>query len=221
MACRIAVLVSGRGSNLQALIQAVEAGAIDGQIVAAFSDRPECAALKVASAANIPTQALRPSDFHSREAFNAALFELVDATQPDLIICAGYMRLISPDMVRSHASRLINIHPSLLPRHRGLDTHERALAAGDREHGASVHLVSAEVDAGAILAQARLVVAEGENADALSARVLQLEHRLLVATVRSIADGTITLADEQGSWRGNVLAAPLSLNSKNQLEDTE
>ncbi len=214
------MLASGRGSNLRALIDAVESGAIKAEIVGVFSDRPACAALQVASAASVPARALRPTDFGSRADFDTALFDLIDASQPDLIICAGYMRLISADMVRRHAGRLINIHPSLLPRHRGLDTHARALAAGDSEHGASVHMVSVEVDAGTVIGQARLAVESGETAAALSTRVLQLEHKLLVAIVEAIADGTIGLAPEQVSWRGNALPAPLSLNSQDQLEDT-
>jgi phosphoribosylglycinamide formyltransferase-1 len=217
---RLAVLASGRGSNLRALIQAQGAGEIDTSIVGVFSDRPACAAIKLARDCGIPTFALKPADFASREAFDQKMFGEIEAVQPDLIVCAGYMRLISESAVQRFAGRMINIHPSLLPKYPGLDTHDRALAAGDKEHGASVHRVIPAVDAGAVIAQVRVPVLADDNKDSLAQRVLEREHVLLVQCVKSIADGTIALATDHIDWRGKPLHSPLSLNRLDQLEET-
>ena len=217
---RVAVLASGRGSNLRALIRAQDAGEINTVIVGVFSDRPTCAAIKLARDCAIPTLALKPADFDSREAFNKKIFDEIGAVQPDLIVCAGYMRLISESAVQRFAGRMINIHPSLLPKYPGLDTHARALAAGDAEHGASVHCVIPAVDAGAVIAQARVPVVAGDDAESLAQRVLDREHSLLVQCVKAIADGTIALGTNHIDWRGKRLHSPLTLNRRDQLEET-
>ena len=136
--------------------------------------------------------------------------------RPDLLVCAGFMRVLSAASVALAQGRMINIHPSLLPRHPGLHTHARALAAGDAEHGASVHQVIADVDAGQVIAQARVPVQAGEDPAALAARVLQREHPLLVAVVRAFAEGQLTAGPEGVAWRGNPLHAALSLDDSSQ-----
>lgn len=218
---RIAVLASGRGSNLRALLDAERAGRLGGgHVIAVFSDRVHAGALVAAREAGRHAAALAPADFASREAFDDALFDQVLAVAPDLIVCAGYMRVLSANAVARARGRMINIHPSLLPLYPGLRPHERALAAGDVEHGASVHLVVPAVDSGAVLAQARVPVLPGDDAQALAARVLVREHPLLVAVVRAIAEGQLTLGPDALAWKGNPLHAPLSLDGDDRLEDS-
>jgi phosphoribosylglycinamide formyltransferase-1 len=213
MSLRIAVLASGRGSNLEALIAARDRGhlAIDLALVA--SDRPEARALAVARAASIPTIALEPKAFADRAAFDRALFAAVGRIQPHLIVCAGYMRVISADVVGAWLGRMINIHPSLLPAYPGLHTHARALADGAREHGASVHFVTADLDAGPVIAQARIPVAPDDTPERLAARLLPLEHRLLVATVGLFAAGRVALDASAVRIDGVPLARPLQLTA--------
>jgi len=217
---RLAVLASGRGSNLRALIQAQERGELNTRIVGVFSDRPACAALALAREHGIPTLAAKPAKFASRQAFDEFLFEEIQAVQPDLIVCAGYMRLISESVVRRFPGRMINIHPSLLPKYPGLDTHMRALAAGDCDHGASVHCVIPALDAGAVIAQARVPVLPDDDSERLASRVLQREHSLLVQCVKAISEGTIVLTGTQIHWRGSLLRSPLALNESGQLEES-
>lgn len=208
---RLAVLVSGRGSNLQALLDASADGRLPAEVVGVFSDRPEAPAL-----ARVPAMrrwARSPRDYPGRAAFEAALASAIAACAPDWIVCAGYMRILGEAFVRTHAGRMINIHPSLLPRHRGLHTHAAALAAGDAEHGASVHFVSPELDAGALIAQATVPVRPGDTADTLATRVLQVEHPLLVATVRLLAQGRLAERDGHAWLDGQCLFRPLRLDS--------
>lgn len=217
MTYRIAVLVSGRGSNLQALIDAVADGALPLDIAGVFSDRPEAPALRRAQEAGIATTALRPREFANRLEHDAALFARIDAVQPDLIVCAGYMRLISEATVEAHRGRMINIHPSLLPAFKGLRTHEQALAAGAPVHGASVHYVTPELDGGPVIAQARVPVLPGDDATALGARVLAREHGLLVATLGLLAAGRVALGAAGVELDAKPLAAPLQLDATDRL----
>jgi len=213
MAFGLAILASGRGSNMQAIIDAVAAGTLDAEIAGVFSDRAEAQALERARKFGIPAYALSPKDFATRAAFDHALFARIDACTPDLIVCAGYMRVIDAAEVTPRFGRILNIHPSLLPRFKGLHTHEQALAAGVSEHGASVHYVSAELDGGPVIAQARVPVLPGDSAEQLAARVLEREHPLLVATLRLAASGQIA-AGEDGVWlNGQHLPAPLQLTA--------
>lgn len=215
---RIAVLASGRGSNLRALVQAQREGRLPVEFIGVFSDRPACEALAFARQNGIPTQALAPSGFSDRRLHDAALFGRIEAVQPDLIVCAGYMRLISDEAVHRWRGKMINIHPSLLPRHPGLRTHARVLAAGERDHGASVHCVIPELDAGHVLTQARLAVLPGDDAESLGRRVLEREHPLLVQTVRAIALGELDISAVPPLWRGTPLASPLQLGDDGFLE---
>jgi len=214
---RIAVLASGRGSNLQALIDAIAAGRIDAQLVGVFSDRADAFALERARRAGIATLSLSPRDFADRLAFDKQLFSHIDAVHPDVIVCAGYMRLLSDREVEAHAGRMINIHPSLLPEFKGLRTHQQALAAGVSEHGASVHVVSAELDGGPVIAQARVSVRRGDDVPMLAQRVLDREHPLLVETLRWLAAGRLVLDRYGATLDGAKLSAPLQLDADNRL----
>ena len=214
---RIAALASGRGSNLQALIDAIAAGTLDVQLVGVFSDRRKAAALERAAAVGIETAALSPKAFDSRLEFDQALFERIDAVRPDLVVCAGYMRLIGAPEVEARPGQIINIHPSLLPHFKGLHTHRRALEAGAPEHGASVHYVTADLDGGPVISQARVPVLPGDDEDALAARVLTREHPLLVETVRWIAAGRIRLHEQGVHIDGAAMQTPLQLGSNNRF----
>ena len=210
---RIAVLASGRGSNLQALLDAIARGALAAEVVGVFSDKGDAFALQRAREAGVHAEAIAPRAFPNRLAFDEAFFARVDATRPDLIVCAGYMRLISEAAVEAHRGRLVNIHPSLLPAFKGLRTHAQALAAGAAEHGASVHFVTPDLDGGPVIAQARVPVLAGDDAETLARRVLAREHPLLVASVDLLARRRIRLAGETVVFDGTPLAAPLQLGA--------
>lgn len=213
---RIAVLASGRGSNLQAILDAIAAGRLDAQVVAVLSDKPEASALlKVA-----PSQrwAHAPKAFGDRAAFDAALGDALQAHAPDWIVCAGYMRILGADFVARFSGRLLNIHPSLLPLYKGLHTHARALEAGDAEHGASVHFVVPELDAGTVLAQARVPVRPGDSAETLAQRVLAVEHPLLIASLQLLVGGRVAERDGQLQLDGHPLFSPLRLDCAGQLQ---
>jgi len=214
-AARIAVLASGRGSNLQCLLDGIAAGGLAAEIVGVFSDKPGALALDKVEAGQRWARA--PRDFADREAFDQALGDAVAACAPDWIVCAGYMRILGAGFVQRFSGKLINIHPSLLPLYKGLHTHARALEAGDAEHGASVHFVVPELDAGAVLAQARVPVQAADTPESLAARVLQVEHPLLLASVHLLLSGRIT---EQGGTillDGQSLFSPLRLDSAGNL----
>lgn len=217
MSLRLAMLVSGQGSNFAALLAACAEGRIDGEVVGVFSDKPDCGAVARARAAGVHTWAMRPNTIAGREAFDAAMFDAIEAVQPDLIVCAGYLRIIGPAAIERFPHRMINLHPSLLPRHPGLHTHQRVLEAGDAEHGASVHIVTPELDAGPLLAQARVPVLADDSAEALAARVRQREHPLLVTTVAAIAGGELRPGLDAILWRGKVLTTPLQLGADDRL----
>lgn len=216
-AFRIAVLASGRGTNLQALIDAIAAGQLAATLVGVWSDRTDAGALARAQHAGIAHAALRPADYPSRAAFDQALFEQIDACRPDLVVCAGYMRLLDADVVQARAGRLINIHPSLLPAFKGLHTHRQALAAGVTTHGASIHYVSAQLDGGPVIAQAAVPILPGDDEATLAARVLAREHPLLCQSVQAIASGRVRLVDNRVMRDGQPMAAPLQLAANNRF----
>lgn len=207
----VAVLVSGRGSNLQALIDACREGKVNARIVGVLSDRTEAPALRRAEAAGIPTVALSPRGYASRSAYDQALFARVAAFAPELIVLAGFMRILSAPVVEAWNGRMINIHPSLLPRYPGLHTHRRVLEAQDREHGASVHFVSPEVDAGAVIAQVRIPIEPGDDPESLAARLLPREHALLTATLRLFAERRLRWTKAGVQLDGRILERPLEL----------
>ena len=191
------------------------AGNLDAEIVGVFSDKPAAPALQ-----RVP-EALRwsadPAAFADRAAFDAALADAVATSRPDWVVCAGYMRILGQAFVQRFAGRVLNIHPSLLPKYRGLHTHRRALEAGDVEHGASVHLVVPELDAGAVIAQAGLSILPGDTPKSLARRLLPREHTLLVAVLRLVAGGHLTERDGQAFLDGQPLLNPLRLDSAGLL----
>ena len=208
---RLAILVSGRGSNLQALVDAIGAGTLDADIAGVFSDRLEAAALQRVPA---PLRWSRDAKaYASREEFDAELGDAIAALAPDWIVCAGYLRILGDAFVARFRGRLLNIHPSLLPAYRGLRTHARAIADGAREHGASVHFVIPELDAGGVIAQARVPVLPDDNADALAARVLAAEHPLLVAVAKLAVAGRIAEHGATVLLDGHPLLQPLRVDS--------
>jgi len=191
----VVVLISGRGSNLQAIIDAAGDSDSPFRVGAVISNQPGAAGLERARRAGIPVEVVDHRAHTSREEFDAALAEVIDGYDPGLVVLAGFMRILTPAFVARYAGRLINIHPSLLPEFPGLDTHERAIAAGAAEHGASVHFVTAALDGGPLIIQARVSVRAGDDADALAARVLEQEHRILPEAIRWFAAGRLRVED--------------------------
>jgi phosphoribosylglycinamide formyltransferase-1 len=202
---RIVCLISGRGSNLEALLRTAAserwAAEVPAGIVAVISNRDDAAGLAVAQAHGVPTAVIGHQGFASREQFDAALARAIDAFAPQLVVLAGFMRVLGRGFVARYAGRLVNIHPSLLPAFPGLATHRQALAAGVRVHGATVHFVSGEVDGGAIIAQAAVAVLPTDSEDALAARVLRLDHALLPRCVRWLCEGKVALRDGRAVCR--------------------
>jgi phosphoribosylglycinamide formyltransferase-1 len=194
---RITVLISGRGSNLAALIDAVNAGAIDGAVTHVISNRPGAAGLAHAERNGIATTVVDHRAFATRDAFDAALAAAIDASEPDLIVLAGFMRILGAGFVQRYAGRMLNIHPSLLPAYPGTDTHARALADRVTRHGCTVHFVTPDVDGGPIVAQADVPVLPGDDAATLAARVLETEHRLLPQVVAQFCAGRIVVEGDR------------------------
>lgn len=187
---RVAVLISGRGSNMAALIEAAKASDYPAEIALVLSNRPDAAGLVRARQADIATAIIDHTPFgKDREAFERALDAQLRAHRIDLVCLAGFMRRLTPWLVTQWRGRILNIHPSLLPQFKGLDTHRRAIAAGVTEHGATVHFVVAELDAGPIVAQERVAVRDGDTEETLAARVLEVEHRLYPQALRAAAEG--------------------------------
>ncbi len=175
---KVAVLISGRGSNLLAIAQASRDGRLDASIELVLSDRGDAAGLAAAAARGLATAVIDRAKFATREAFESALAAAIDRSGAELVLLAGFMRILSAPFAHRYAGRLLNIHPSLLPKYKGLDTHRRALEAGEREHGASVHFVTGELDGGPVICQGRIAVRAGDSPQSLAARVLAVEHRL-------------------------------------------
>jgi len=200
--CNVVVLISGSGSNLQALIDS-QAEDNPARIRAVISNRADAFGLTRAQNAGIPTAVLDHKAFDGRESFDAALMEVIDEHAPDLVVLAGFMRILTPGFVRHYQGHLLNIHPSLLPKYKGLDTHRRALEAGDREHGCSVHFVTEELDGGPVAIQAALAVEPGENIEQLTQRVHAAEHQIYPLAMRWFAEGRLRLV-EQGAMLDDV-----------------
>jgi phosphoribosylglycinamide formyltransferase-1 len=193
---KLAVLISGRGSNMVEIARACEQQRIHARIVSVISDQPDAAGLERAREMGIAAQAVDLKSFRTaqgldRAGFETALAQAIDVVNPDLIVLAGFMRILSPQFVRRYEGRMLNIHPSLLPLYKGLHTHQRALDAGDSEHGASVHYVTAELDGGPVVLQGRVPVLPGDTADTLAARVNELEWSLYPTVIGWIAEGSL------------------------------
>ncbi|HVC16004.1 MAG TPA: phosphoribosylglycinamide formyltransferase [Rhodanobacter sp.] len=211
---RVAVLASGRGSNLAALLAARDRGELPVDFVLVGSDKAAAGALRLAEAAGIPTLALDPRGYPDRRAFDLDLFARIAASGADLLVLAGFMRIIDAAALAPWIGRMINIHPSLLPKYRGLHTHRRALQAGDREHGASVHFVTAELDGGPVIAQARIPIHPGDDEQQLAQRLLSQEHRLLPAVLALLASHRLQWHDQAPQFDGRPLLTPLELGAQ-------
>jgi phosphoribosylglycinamide formyltransferase-1 len=209
-ALRLAVLISGRGSNMLAIAEACRSGQIDAQVVLVLADRPGAAGLASAQQLGLATAVVERTRFADAADFERALIAAIDASAAQWIALAGFMRVLSAACVQHYAGRMLNIHPALLPRHKGLHTHRRVLAAGEREHGCSVHLVTAELDGGAVIAQARLLVLASDTEDSLAERVLQLEHRAYPMVIGLIASGRLRCEQSRVWLDGHALEAPLA-----------
>lgn len=205
--CDVVVLLSGTGSNLQALIDSTRTGDSPVRIAAVISNRSDAYGLQRARDAGIDTRSLDHKAFDGREAFDSALIELIDAFKPKLVVLAGFMRILSADFVRHYEGRLLNIHPSLLPKYKGMHTHQRTLDAGDSEHGCSVHFVTEELDGGPLVVQAVVPVESGDSAQTLAQRVHTQEHRIYPLAVRWFAEGRLILGDQGALLDGQLLAA--------------
>ncbi|MCG1053795.1 phosphoribosylglycinamide formyltransferase [Mycetohabitans sp. B5] len=192
---KLVILISGRGSNMEAIVRACAVQRWPARVAAVVSNRPDAAGLAFAAAHGIATAVVDHTQFDGRDAFDAALAQVLDAHEPDLVVLAGFMRVLTPAFVERYAARMMNVHPSLLPSFTGLHTHQRALDAGVAVHGATVHFVTAALDHGPIIAQGVVPVLAGDDAAALAARVLRLEHELYPRAVRWFVEDRLRVRD--------------------------
>jgi phosphoribosylglycinamide formyltransferase 1 len=206
---RAAVLVSGGGTNLQAFIDAAGSAELDLELAVVVSSNPHAYGLERARRAGIATEVVAAADHPDRESYDAALATTLDRYQPDLVILAGFMHILTPAFIARWRGRILNIHPSLLPKYPGLDTHRRALEAGDTWHGCTVHFVTEELDAGPPIIQGRVPVRPDDTPETLAARVLTIEHKIYPKAAALFAAGRITLADDHVHLDGRRLTEPL------------
>ena len=204
---RLAILISGRGSNMQAFIEACASGELDAQISVVISNNTDAAGLERAAQAGIATCCIDHRAFPSREAFDQALVDQLQARRADLVILAGFMRILTPVFIKPFAGRLLNIHPSLLPKYPGLHTHQRALDAGDTEAGVTVHFVTPELDGGPPIIQARVPIVAGDNAQTLAARVIVEEHVIYPLAAQWYLQGRLKLTNQGAYLDGNPIPA--------------
>lgn len=211
--CRVTVLISGSGSNLQALIDARQQGKLDMDLTHVISNRADAPGLQRAAKAGVPSSVLPHKEFNSREEYDQTLTELIAAQSPELVVLAGFMRIVGPSVIQVFGGRMINLHPSLLPLYRGTDTYRRVLQAGDTEHGASMHFVSRELDGGPLISQVRIPVLAQDTAELLAARLAPREHELIVATTRLFCQRLIRCHDERVYYADKLLLQPLQLQT--------
>ena len=193
MSSRIVVLISGSGTNLQAIIDACKSNDYPGSVVGVISNKADAYGLVRASDANIEGVSLSHKDYESRESYDQALISRIDKFTPDVIVLAGFMRILTPAFVKHYQGKLLNIHPSLLPKYQGLNTHQRAIDAGDSEHGVSVHFVTEELDGGPVILQAKVPVFDGDTSDELAARVHEQEHRIYPLVVKWLCENRLSM----------------------------
>jgi len=203
--CKTAILISGSGTNLQAFIDAVDSGDLDLDLVVVFSNNPGAYGLERAERAGIPTACIQHAEYPDRESFDLAVRAELDRFEPDLLILAGFMRILSPDFVAHYPGKIINIHPALLPLYPGLNTHRRVLDAGDEWHGSTVHFVTEELDGGPRILQGRLPVAPGESADELQTRVQAVEHQIYPMAAGWVGSGKAEFRGGE-TWIDGTLA---------------
>ena len=204
-----AVLISGSGTNLQAIIDEVAAGQLDLDLSVVLSNQPDAAGLERARKADIGVECIRHQDYPERKLFDAALIETLDKFKPELIILAGFMRILTPTFINHFSGRVLNIHPSLLPKFPGLDTHQHAIDAGEEWHGSTVHFVTEELDGGPAIIQGRVPVMPDDSAAELAARVLAVEHRIYPEAARMFAAGRLECRDGATWLDGERLTEPL------------
>jgi len=215
---KVTVLVSGSGSNLQALIDARQSGRLDIDIGHVISNVATARGLQRAEGAGIATSVLEHGKFVDREAFDRALALLVATGSPDLVVLAGFMRIIGPAVLAPFHGRMINLHPSLLPLYRGTNTYQRAIDAGDREHGASIHFVTEELDGGPVISQVVIPIMEDDDKTSLASRLAPMEHRLVVATVELFASHRVESSDGRVFVDDRMLERPLRLQADGRLD---
>jgi phosphoribosylglycinamide formyltransferase-1 len=204
-----AILISGRGSNMRVIAERAAASTLPVDVRVVVSDQPAAEGLQAAAALNIATRVLGPREFADRPSYDRALVQLLEQYQPKLIVLAGFMRILTPHFIGAFAGRMLNVHPSLLPKYRGLHTHRRALEAGETLHGVSVHFVTEELDGGPVVLQAEVPVLPGDSEKTLSARVQQAEHRIYPQAIDWFARGRLLLKDGRAWLDGKPLDAPL------------
>jgi formyltetrahydrofolate-dependent phosphoribosylglycinamide formyltransferase (EC 2.1.2.2) len=202
---RIVVLISGSGTNMQAIVEACDNGRVAGEVVAVISNKADVGGLEKAQAAGIATAVLSHKDYPSREAYDADLQRLIDTYQPDLVVLAGFMRILTPEFTRHYHGRMLNIHPSLLPKYKGVNTHQRALDAGDTEHGVSVHFVTEELDGGPVILQATVPVFPEDTAADLQQRVHTQEHAIYPLVVNWFCTNRLRLTADGAELDGELL----------------
>jgi phosphoribosylglycinamide formyltransferase 1 len=214
----IAILISGRGSNMRVIAEHAASGQLPVDIRVVVSDQPAAAGLEAAAAMGIKTEVLSPRAYPDRPAYDAALAGLVASYGPKLIVLAGFMRILTPQFIGPFAGRILNIHPSLLPKHRGLHTHRRALESHDTTHGVSVHFVTEELDGGPVIMQACIDVRAGDTEQSLSARVQRQEHTIYPQVIGWFASGRLALASDRVLLDGKVLEQPVSIDARELID---
>ncbi|NDK97783.1 phosphoribosylglycinamide formyltransferase [Photorhabdus bodei] len=201
----IVVLISGSGSNLQAVIDACQQNRINGQVCAVLSNTANAYGLLRAQQADIPTHVISPKNYVDRQAYDEALKHVIDQYQPDLLVLAGYMRILTPDFVQHYLGRLLNIHPSLLPKYPGLHTHRKAIANGDTEHGTSVHFVTEELDGGPVILQAKVPIFAGDQENEVVKRVQTQEHNIYPLVINWFIEGRLNMVNGKAYLDGKIL----------------
>jgi phosphoribosylglycinamide formyltransferase-1 len=214
----IVILISGRGSNMRVIAELAAKGELPVKVSAVISDQPQAAGLATAAGMGIPTEVISPRSYPDRASFDTALAKLIANYAPGLIVLAGFMRILTPNFIAPFADRIFNIHPSLLPKYRGLHTHQRVLAAGDAVHGVSVHFVTEELDGGPTIIQACVDVRAGDTEDSLSARVQRQEHRIYPQAIEWFARGRLRLRNDSAQpvvcLDGQALNAPVMVDAR-------
>lgn len=207
--CKTAILISGSGTNLQAFIDAVDSGRLNLDLAVVFSNNPEAYGLQRAEQADIPTACVQHGDFPDRKSFDAAVIANLDRFAPELLILAGFMRILTPAFVAHYAGKILNIHPALLPLYPGLSTHQRVLDAGDEWHGSTVHFVTGKLDGGPLILQGRIAVNHGESADALATRVQAVEHKIYPEAAGWVGSGRVEFRNGQTWMDGKAAHEPV------------
>lgn len=216
---KVLVLISGGGTNLQALIDAQHENQLPIEICAVISNRPEVKGIDRAEKANIPTRIIDHKKYSSRLEFDTAMMEAIDEFQPNLVVLAGFMRILTPEFVQHYQGKMLNIHPSLLPKYTGLHTHQRAIDAGDSEHGVTVHFVTEELDGGPAIIQAKIAVLDNDNAETLATRVQEQEHVIYPLAVRWYIEQRVRLINNSCHLDGELLP-PCGHLIDHSLDDT-